>query len=1541
MGSTVPALLVLRGPGARAACAASGRRWVPSTEAGLLFLRSSLARELVHPEGRRLAVAADEVPDALRPLLAHLLSCRLTESRLAEGGTTDDRPAPLDPGWALLERLSGASPDPGAIVRLLADVEAAGDVVGGVGSAALAARAQALATRAGLAPRTLSSLVIRRVHDLRRTGRHREAVAVGDALLSALPAGAAELDEARVAVARAALGAGDPERAAHLLRRARASCADAEDADGEARALAFLANAHLLTGQLDAAEHALDEGRRIALGAETRALVVANLVEVRVRRGDRAGAEALIAEAEGLTRAPFLRADLARRAVMLAQDHGDGVAALARLPAARAATAACGDEWSIAAVLVQVGEAARARGDLRAAEEAYLDASWVAPDLFESRLNLVLVRIALGREAEARALADELRAEAQGRPVLADLLASAELVLAADPVAWERGWRAARRLWGRGLRFEDVADLALRAADRSPVGTRRPRALELAALHGSARGRSRLAELGPGPVPLGAVDLLEPLGRGAQGEVWRGVDRDTGAEVAVKVVTAAGRTPRTEAAFLHEIRVLAGLRHPSIVAALDTGRSGPAAEALTGGAVPEGSPYVVMPLALGGTVEPLCGRIGWEGARAVLLAALAGLAHAHAAGLVHRDVKPANLLLARPDDPSTAQLADFGLSHLPRDARAGTLVTMAPEQAAGRPAGPAADLYAVGCVAWWLVTGAPPFDGDPRVVLAAKLSAALPPLRPAFPVPEGLEAWLAPLLRRRPEERFPSAAAAAAALRALGPPVASSATGIPASRATWGSDLSLELDPQELPAAVDAPGGGAPWPSVPERPPEPSVVAGPRSLALARFRRWALHGREREQEELWRRVREALEAPRSAVIAVCGPLGAGRSALATWLGRSLVELGCARVLEARGDAADNGLAEALGELVGARPPDEGADRAEWLRQHLALAAGGGPLVVVVDDALEVPAIHGLARSLVDHPLRLPIVLALVGEEEELPARAGAVRIGPLAPAVLRAAMVREVGLEPDLARRVADLAEGLPAVAREIVSEAAERGWLGATERGFALDPLVQLTFPGQVHARAERRLRSLVADDPHAIGLLRAVAAAGGRLPRAPGARWARRHGIDARAALGSLEGAGLLFVGDQAWVLSGALPRGALLASLSDEERKALLLGLSRALDPSVAEEDELRGRVLLAAGRPEAALPALLRATAAAEERDDVRRLAGLAPLLHEATLAAPQGPPAREILLRALARVRFAAGDARLAPLADEAEAAGFARCASEIAALLARSLLARGDEPGARQAVARALAHAPTAAAQVAAVMVAIRYGPATAAPAALELAFEAARTPRERVEALRAAARLAASVGKHARASKMLREAIGRYRDCGLHGALASAQVDAGTLAFEIGKLDEARELLAEALATALAVGSQDVVPGRAQLAAVELARGEATVALREVARALPEAEARQRRGLVALLAVVRAGAEAALGSGAVDDLDRACDELRAVRRASVQLGRILEGAGEAARRGGDLATAAELWRRAMDSYAIGAGPDAARVAGRLAVVGG
>ncbi|QGU05020.1 Stk1 family PASTA domain-containing Ser/Thr kinase [Corynebacterium comes] len=266
---------------------------------------------------------------------------------------------------------------------------------------------------------------------------------------------------------------------------------------------------------------------------------------------------------------------------------------------------------------------------------------------------------------------------------------------------------------------------------------------------------------------LAVGDLLEdryridhPIARGGMSMVYRCVDLRLGRAVAAKVLDEKYiADPVFRQRFRREARAMAQLTHPNLVNVYDFGSDGDHL-------------FLIMELITGGTLRELLAERGPmppHAAAAVMRAVLTGLSTAHRAGLVHRDIKPDNILIS---GDHRVKLADFGLVRLASAATAssnqiiGTAAYLSPEQVDGTDITPASDVYSAGIVLFELLTGAVPFSGDTPLAHAYKrLTADVPaPSSRIGGVPSLIDALVATATARDPQDRFSDAAEFLAAL---------------------------------------------------------------------------------------------------------------------------------------------------------------------------------------------------------------------------------------------------------------------------------------------------------------------------------------------------------------------------------------------------------------------------------------------------------------------------------------------------------------------------------------------------------------------------------------------------------------------------------------------------------------------------------------------------------------------------------------------------------------------------------------------------------
>lgn len=301
---------------------------------------------------------------------------------------------------------------------------------------------------------------------------------------------------------------------------------------------------------------------------------------------------------------------------------------------------------------------------------------------------------------------------------------------------------------------------------------------------------------------LGAYRIVEPLGRGGMASVYKAYEPSLERHVALKVLP--GEFLHEEAfaeRFRREARVVARLEHPNIVPIFAFG-------------IEQGMPWMAMRLVSGGTLAGLLRQQRLVGARvaAILRGVAEALDYAHTKGVVHRDVKPQNVLL---DAAQHVYLADFGIARMLEGSSAltqtgmisGTPQYMAPEQAVAKAVDHRADIYALGIVAYEMLTGHVPFSADtPVAVLIKQVQEPMPlPAANEFPAP-----LVQPLMRataKDPDDRWPTALAFVEALEAglseagiaLGWPLAASMPSTPRTASEAGIAPARDNPPSLVP----------------------------------------------------------------------------------------------------------------------------------------------------------------------------------------------------------------------------------------------------------------------------------------------------------------------------------------------------------------------------------------------------------------------------------------------------------------------------------------------------------------------------------------------------------------------------------------------------------------------------------------------------------------------------------------------------------------------------------------------------------------------
>ena len=638
---------------------------------------------------------------------------------------------------------------------------------------------------------------------------------------------------------------------------------------------------------------------------------------------------------------------------------------------------------------------------------------------------------------------------------------------------------------------------------------------------------------------LPSYEIGDELGRGAFGVVLAAHHRQLGRQVAIKQLAAPPHSDQAiHERFQSEARLLASFDHPHVVPLYDFVEA-------------DGVYLLVMECLTGGTVQSHMASLSPPAACAVVVAACAGLHYAHGKGVLHRDVKPANLMFST---DGVVKVTDFGIAKVLGGSSqvlthtgvvVGTPHYMAPEQIAGAALGPATDVYATGLVLYELLSGALPFPDvpDPMAALFQRLAAEPIPLLDRAPgAPRALAPVVARALQREPPDRYASARDLALAV-------------VDAAAAEWGGDWQAETGlvlRDSLPHRASwagAPAGtsAASAPSLPPVAPTGRETRPRRSTARPSRGRVLLE-RDGEMADIEGALHDGC-AGAGSVVTITAPAGMGKTRLMQEAARAARERQM-RALVARGEQLERdfpfgvvrqlfepavmrldaggrtqllaGAATLAGDLLLGEGPstapvgENAVDHAlYWFAANLATSA---PLALIVDDAhwADRPSLRALLH-LVVRLEGLPIAVVLATRPAEPAAHQDLLdrlthhpltydlRPQPLSEAAVGALLVDRLrDADAEFSRACHAASAGNPFLVSELTSALEAAGvspTAGNAERVRSIGP--------QTIARSV--LLRLAGEPPEAGALARALAILGGRAGLAHAARTA---GLDEPAA-------------------------------------------------------------------------------------------------------------------------------------------------------------------------------------------------------------------------------------------------------------------------------------------------------------------------------------------------------------------------------------------------------------------------------------------
>lgn len=646
--------------------------------------------------------------------------------------------------------------------------------------------------------------------------------------------------------------------------------------------------------------------------------------------------------------------------------------------------------------------------------------------------------------------------------------------------------------------------------------------------------------------PIGQrYEILDLLGTGGMGSVYRAYDRLSGQTVALKRVAVAPRPAADPSSLLlalaQEFRLLASLRHPQIISVFDYGFDSARQPYFTMELLDQ--PQTLLDI---GQAQPLAFQID------LLVQALQALTYLHRRGILHHDLKPENMLVS----DGQVRLLDFGLSiTLDQPHRAdisGTLLYLPPEVLDGAPFTAAGDLYAIGVIAYQLLAGRHPFSADNADDFFDKVLAAAPDLI-ALAAPPELAAVVDRLLSKEPGARYPSAEATIAALRrAVGLPSVPESAEIRESFLQAAAFVGRAADLAQLRGALDQAlaGQGSAW-----------LVGGESGV-----------GKSRLLEEL---RTEALVA--GALVVRGQGVEGGGVPYQLWR-HPLRRLALGADLSDHDAGILKDLVPDIGALLGRAVPDapmlEGVARRQRLADTIArlLRRQRQPVLLLLEDLQwadeSLDPLHGVLRA-ADTPL---LVLGSYRDDErpDLPTRLPGARIlklGRLSPedvAGLSAAMLGAAGRQPEVVALLARETEGnaffMVEVARALAEEAGSLAEIG------------RAMLPANVMAGGVRQLvrRRLGRVPEMALGLLNLAAVAGRQIDLALLEVLA---GAEGKLAdwLRACADAAVLEIAEERWRFAHDKLREGVLAELTAAERPELHRRVAEAIEIVHADQSD----------------------------------------------------------------------------------------------------------------------------------------------------------------------------------------------------------------------------------------------------------------------------------------------------------------------------------------------------------------------------------